>query len=158
MILNAFDGKMTMKIADRFFSVQFSNAAQKQRETDVFQIPNSVQEYRTLPAWQRGIELVQLVSRIVGDTASKNHNHCLIKLQKAVLDVPTFIAQGRAAGGDSHFHYMLENTKRSLAAVDTQTFLAHQMDSICLEDRRQIEVLIIEMQHLIHQLQRNLKR
>ena len=77
--------------------------------------------YRDLIAWQKGMELVAMV---YGTT--EGFPSLVSQLRRAVVSVPSYIAEGKAHYSNRDFVRFLRHARGSLAEIETQALIAEQ--------------------------------
>lgn len=107
-------------------------------------------EYRSLRVWQRAMELSRRVIMIFEDQLITPVS-LKDKIFKTAYAIPAMIATGYSRGSQAELIRCMNLSRGNLAALDTYCMLSHQIGELNLEQRRQIEVLIIETSRLIEQ-------
>ncbi len=108
--------------------------------------------HKDLKVWQRAMEMVRFVYTL-GDAKDGTGECCLLHgLRELALEIPTHISRGSARGSTADFLRALASARGALAALETHAILAQQLNYIDLEERRKIEVLMVEVKNLMEQL------
>ena len=88
------------------------------------QNPVSVQSYRQLIAWQKAMELVKLVYDLTDDFPSEERFGLTLQIRKAVVSIPSNIAEGQGRNSTKEFINHLSIAYGSLMETETQTLVA----------------------------------
>ena len=112
--------------------------------------------YRELIVWQDGIKLAKAVYRLT-EKFPKHEIYALAdQVRRAVVSVPSNIAEGQARKAPGDFRRFLHIALGSLAEVDTQLVLAQEFGYISKEDvdplEEQIQGLRKKLYALINSL------
>lgn len=105
----------------------------------------SARNYRELIVWQDAIKIAKVVYQLTGKFPKHETYALADQLRRAVVSVPSNIAEGQARKSPGDFKRFLHIALGSLAEVDTQLVLAQEFDYINKED---IEPMDIEIQNL----------
>jgi four helix bundle protein len=90
----------------------------------------TIKSYRDLVAWQKSMVLVTEIYRAT-DNFPKNELFGLTsQLRKAAVSIPSNIAEGRGRSSLGEFRLFLGNAMGSLAEVETQIFIARNLQFI----------------------------
>lgn len=95
----------------------------------------SVESYRDLEVWQRGISLVKRVYEVTEDFPREEQFELTSQLRRAVVSVPSNIAEGWGYSSRDQYVYFLEQARSSLLEVGTQIIIAERL-SYMTEDTR----------------------
>lgn len=83
--------------------------------------------YKKLLVWQKGISLVKTVYSATQQFPKEESYELRKQLRRAVVSIPSNIAEG-SQRGDREFAHFLLIAKGSLAEVETQIIIAHELD------------------------------
>jgi four helix bundle protein len=83
-----------------------------------------VQNYRELIAWQKAMDLVEKVYRLTNDFPREELYGLTNQLRRAVVSIPSNIAEGQGRGGPNEFMRFLHIAHGSLREVETQVLIA----------------------------------
>ncbi len=119
---------------------------------------NKPQSYRDLLIWQKGIELAKGVHEIVIEFPKESRYGQASQLYRAVISVPSNIAEGQSRRHTNEFRQFLYITLGSLAEVDTQIILATEFGYCSKKQVENINIRIIEMRKMIYGLISNLPK
>jgi four helix bundle protein len=86
-----------------------------------------VQNYRELVAWQKAMDLVEKVYRLTNDFPREELYGLTNQLRRAVVSIPSNIAQGQGRGGSNEFTRFLHIAHGSLPEVETQVLIAMRL-------------------------------
>ncbi len=95
----------------------------------------SVESYRDLEVWQRGIVLVERVYEVTDGFPSAEQYESTSQLRRAVVAIPSNIAEGWGYSSRDQYVYYLEQARSSLLEVETQIIIAERLSYIT-EDTR----------------------
>jgi four helix bundle protein len=99
--------------------------------------------YRKLEIWRRGVQLVKTVYGLL-NAFPKHEQYALAdQLKRAAVSVPSNIAEGSKRHTVREFRNFLCIASGSLAEVDTQLVIAHELGYIVYGDELAEEVVSI---------------
>ncbi len=112
--------------------------------------------YKELLVWQKGMVLAKLVYKLTMRFPAEERYGLTSQLRRAVVSVPSNIAEGQARQGTREFLQFLSHAEGSLAELETQLLL-----SVELGFAQQLEVApclkeIDELQKMLVALKRKL--
>lgn len=112
----------------------------------------SAKNYRELIVWQEGIKLAKAVYKLT-EKFPRHETYALgDQICRAVVSVPSNIAEGQARKAPADFRRFLHISLGSLAEVDTQLVLAQEFGYLTSEDLnildKQIQGLRKSFMHL----------
>ena len=96
---------------------------------------SSVESYRDLEVWQRGITLVERVYEVTDRFPDREQYELTSQLRRAVVAIPSNIAEGWGYSSRDQYVYYLEQGRSSLLEVETQLIIAERLSYIT-EDTR----------------------
>ncbi len=88
------------------------------------------QTFRDLIAWQQGKALARGVYEITRLFPDEERFGLVIQLRRAVVSIPSNIAEGRGRGTKKDFAHFLMQARGSLYEVETQIELANELHYI----------------------------
>jgi four helix bundle protein len=88
---------------------------------------NDVRSYKDLVAWQKSMDLVTAVYRASQGFPKEEIFGLVSQIRRAAVSVPSNIAEGHARTSKKEFQYFLSNARGSLAELETQLTIAHQL-------------------------------
>lgn len=115
----------------------------------------NVKSYRDLVAWQRAMDLADLVYDLTEDFPFRERLGLAYQMRKSAVSVPSNIAEGQRRRTPGYLHH-LEIALGSHGELDTQCQLAFRRAFIALSRRIQLEDLIADVGRLMHGLARSL--
>jgi four helix bundle protein len=99
--------------------------------------------YRKLEIWKRGIQLVKTVYGLL-NAFPKHEQYALPdQLKRAVVSVPSNIAEGSKRNTVKKFRNFLCIASGSLAEVDTQLVIAHELGYVVYETELAEEIVVL---------------
>ena len=94
----------------------------------------SAKNYRELIVWQEGIKLAKAVYKLTEKFPRQETYALADQIRRAVVSVPSNIAEGQARKAPGDFRRFLHIALGSLAEVDTQLVLAQEFGYLSKED------------------------
>jgi len=99
--------------------------------------------YRRLEIWRRGVQLVKSVYVLL-DAFPRHEQYALAdQLRRAVISVPSNIAEGSKRNTAKEFKNFLCIASGSLAEVDTQLVIAHELGYIVYREELSEEIVVV---------------
>ena len=86
-----------------------------------------VQSYRDLVAWNKAMELVTEIYRATNNFPKEELFGLMSQLRRAVVSIPSNIAEGKGRLSKGEFRQFLGNARGSLAEVETQILIAQNL-------------------------------
>ena len=111
-----------------------------------------IRSYVDLIVWQKGIELVEEVYRIIGAFPPDERYALGVQIKRASVSVPSNIAEGQARQHTGEFRQFLYVSLGSLAELDTQLIIAKRLVYITEEAHRNIREKIFALQKMLSTL------
>jgi four helix bundle protein len=105
---------------------------------------NHISNFRDLIAWQRAIELADLVYDITEDFPKREWFGLAYQMRKSAVSIPSNIAEGHRRR-TSGYVYHLEVALGSHGELDTQSVIGTRRRFIPTARRRRLEDLIAEV-------------
>lgn len=119
---------------------------------------NEVRSYKDLVAWQKSMDLVTAVYRISQGFPKEEIFGLVSQIRRAAVSVPSNIAEGHARTSKKEFQYFLSNARGSLAELETQLTIAHQLAYIDGTEINQLLDRLGEVGRILNGLLTALKR
>jgi four helix bundle protein len=94
----------------------------------------AARNYRELVVWQEGIRLAKAVYKLTEKFPRQETYALADQIRRAVVSVPSNIAEGQARKAPGDFRRFLHISLGSLAEVDTQLILAREFGYLSKED------------------------
>ena len=111
-----------------------------------------VRGYRDLLVWQKGIALVKDVYLLTERFPDSERFGLVGQIRRAVVSVPSNIAEGQARQHSGEFRHFLYVALGSLAEVDTQLTIAVELGYASRETLKAIGVQIVQLRKMLHSL------
>ena len=119
---------------------------------------DKVRSYKDLVTWQKSMALVIEVYKFSKKFPKEEIFGLMSQTRRSAVSVPSNIAEGHARTSKREFQYFLSNARGSLAELETQLTIAHQLAYI---DDSTINLLLDrlwEVGRLLNGLLSSLKR
>lgn len=117
-----------------------------------------VRSYKDLVAWQKSMALVTEVYRASQEFPKEEVFGLMSQARRAAVSVPSNIAEGHARTSKKEFQYFLSNARGSLAELETQLTIAHQLAYINETTITQLLNQLWEVARILNGLLSSLKR
>src|SRR3954464_8231408 len=117
---------------------------------------NKAKSYKDLIVWQKGIEIAKLVYRVTARFPSKEKFGLVSQIRRAAVSIPSNIAEGQARHTTGEFVQFISHAEGSVAEVDTQLFLAVQLDFVTSKQANPCFDLLGEERRMLNSLRRRL--
>ena len=114
------------------------------------------QSYRDLVVWQKGIELAKLLYPLSAQFPSEEKFGLISQIRRAAVSIPSNIAEGQARHTTGEFVQFISHAEGSAAEVDTQLFLAVELDFKRNEQAARCFDLIGDERRMLNALRRRL--
>jgi four helix bundle protein len=121
-------------------------------------MPTVVRSYRDLIVWQKAMDLVKCIYDLVGRFPSHERYGLAEQMRRSAVSIPSNIAEGQARQHTAEFRRFLYVALGSLAELETQTLIAHEVDYLTAEDLQETEALIGEIRRMTHGLIKQLPK
>ena len=113
--------------------------------------------YKDLIAWQKAYDLCLAVYRKTQAFPKSEQYGLTSQLNRSALSVPSNIAEGYTRPGTSEYLRFLHIAYASLAELETQLFLAKDLNFLKQKDFDSIITMQQEVQRIMHGLIKSLK-
>ncbi len=110
--------------------------------------------FRTLKAWQQAIVVVKDIYALVKKLPADEKYVLGDQLRRAVISIPSNIAEGQSRGTDREFIHFLSIANGSASEIETQLIIGAEVGLFTQEE---IEP-ILEQVNFVHALIRNLQK
>jgi len=117
-----------------------------------------VRSYKDLVVWQKSMALVTEVYRASQEFPKEELFGLTSQTRRAAVSVPSNIAEGHARTSKKEFQYFLSNARGSLAELETQLTIAHQLAYINATAINQLLDRLGEVGRILSGLLSSLKR
>jgi len=118
----------------------------------------SSKTYRNLVAWQKGIDLCELIYRASAAFPRQELYGLTGQIRRAALSVPSNIAEGAGRITTGEFLQAVGYARGSLLEIETQLIIATRFGYLTSKDTDTLLELTTEVGKLINGLLRSLKR
>ncbi|MBO0723160.1 MAG: four helix bundle protein [Blastocatellia bacterium] len=95
--------------------------------------------YKDLIAWQKAMDLVEMVYKVTGQFPKEELYGLTTQLRRAVISIPSNIAEGQGRNSTNDFKRFLLISHGSLREVETQILIAERLHYL---DQAQIEPIL----------------
>ena len=112
----------------------------------------AARNYRELIVWQEGIKLAKAVYKLTEKFPRQETYALSDQIRRAVVSVPSNIAEGQARKAPGDFRRFLHISLGSLAEVDTQLILAQEFGYLSKEDVDSIDEQIQNLRKKLYAL------
>jgi four helix bundle protein len=112
--------------------------------------------YKDLPVWQKGMSLAKLVYKLTARFPAEERYGLSSQIRRAVISVPSNIAEGQARRSTREFLQFLSHADGSLAEVETQLLLSVELAYAGQADVGPLMREIDELQKMLSGLRRKL--
>ncbi|MDP8259331.1 MAG: four helix bundle protein [Candidatus Aadella gelida] len=116
-----------------------------------------IKSYKDLIVWQKGIELALIVYKITEKFPKIETYGLTQQMRKAVVSVPSNIAEGKAGGTRKEYRHFLFMALGSGAELETQIEIAKQLSFGKELNFKKAEGLLEECMKMLNTLIKNLK-
>jgi four helix bundle protein len=114
--------------------------------------------YRDLVAWQKGIDLCELIYRASASFPRQELYGLTGQIRRAALSVPSNIAEGAGRITNGEFLQAVGYARGSLLEIETQLIVATRLGYLASKDTDTLLERTTEVGKLINGLLRSLKR
>ncbi|HRH64824.1 MAG TPA: four helix bundle protein [Bacteroidia bacterium] len=116
----------------------------------------SIQSYKDLVIWKKGIELSVKIYDTTRLFPKEEKFGLISQMNRAATSVPANIAEGWSRNSNGSFIQFLNIAKGSLAELDTFLFISQKLKLIDEEKNTQVLLLITELQKRIESLKKTI--
>ena len=106
--------------------------------------------------WQKGIELAKLLYPLSAQFPSEEKFGLISQIRRAAVSIPSNIAEGQARHTTGEFIQFISHAEGSVAEVDTQLFLAVELDFVRNEQAARCFDLLGDERRMLNALRRRL--
>lgn len=115
-------------------------------------------DYRDLTVWQKSIDLVEVIYRHTAGFPNHETFGLTQQLRRAVVSIPSNIAEGQGRGSPREFRNFLGIARGSLNEVETQLVIAARLKYISPEMSTDLSCQCQEVTRLINGLIKSIDR
>ena len=105
--------------------------------------------FKELKSWQKAIDFCLDICKLTGSFPSEEKFGLTSQLRRAGVSVPSNIAEGSGRNSDKEFLHFLSIATGSSYEVETQLIIAHRLGYIKLEEIKEAELKLSEIQKMI---------
>ncbi|MFS4466386.1 four helix bundle protein [Maribacter sp. 2210JD10-5] len=117
-----------------------------------------MRDFRKLEIWKNGIELVKIVYKFSEKLPSNERFGLRSQITRAVVSVPSNIAEGCSRNSEIEFKRYLEISIGSLFEVETQLIIAQELKFIPSKELKPVLDLIQQEARMINSLITKIKK
>jgi len=114
--------------------------------------------YRDLIAWRKATELALHIYRSTRAFPRDEIYGLTGQMRRAAVSVASNIAEGKGRYSPKEFVQFLYHARGSLTELETQVFIARELNYLEATDARQIEHRVIELGRILNGLTMSIKR
>src|SRR5690242_17605472 len=92
------------------------------------------QHYKDLIAWQKAMDLVDLVYRLTDKFPKREVYSLTDQIRRAAVSIPSNIAEGQGHFNNGEFVHFLRHARGSLAELETQVLIAQRQQYTTREE------------------------
>ena len=111
-----------------------------------------MRDFKKLEIWNNGIELVKQVYKLSRSFPSEERFGLTSQITRAVVSIPSNIAEGCSRNSEIEFKRFLEIAIGSLFEVQTQLIIAKELNFLEESDSSEIEILLEKEAKMINSL------
>ncbi|MCP4052366.1 four helix bundle protein [Mesoflavibacter sp. CH_XMU1422-2] len=111
-----------------------------------------MRDFKKLEIWNNGIELVKQVYKLSSSFPSEERFGLTSQITRAVVSIPSNIAEGCSRNSEIEFKRFLEIAIGSLFEVQTQLIIARELNFLEESDSSKIEILLEKEARMINSL------
>lgn len=105
-----------------------------------------IKSYKDLLIWQRSIALVIEVYKLIEQFPKEEKYGIVHQIRKAVVSIPSNIAEGSARNNPKEFRQFLGISLGSIAELDTQLIISDKLNYI--KDKTHLDKILKELSEL----------
>jgi four helix bundle protein len=109
-------------------------------------------DYKQLKVWQKAMDLTMEIYRLVKFLPREETYALSDQLRRAVVSIPSNIAEGHGRGTDKEFVKFLWIARGSLLEVETQLIICNRLALIKVEESNFAQSLIVEVGKMLNAL------
>jgi|SRR5690606_15530678 len=111
-----------------------------------------MKSYRDLIVWQKSMEMVTLVYKLLQNFPESEKFGLISQLKRSSISIPSNIAEGYGRNYTKDYSRFLQIARGSLFEMQTQMQIAINLKFITKEDLESIENLSIEIEKMLNAL------
>jgi four helix bundle protein len=114
--------------------------------------------YKELKVWQKGRELVKFIYELTKNFPKEEVYALTSQVRRAVVSVPSNIAEGAGHFSSKEFSRFLEIAYASTCELDTQIILSFDLSFISEDELNKFNIYIEEIQKMLSGLLKSLDK
>jgi four helix bundle protein len=114
--------------------------------------------YKELKVWQKGRELVKFIYELTKNFPKEEVYALTSQVRRAVVSVPSNIAEGAGHFSSKEFSRFLEIAYASTCELDTQIILSFDLNFISEDELNKFNIYIEEIQKMLSGLLKSLDK
>jgi four helix bundle protein len=118
----------------------------------------TVKDFRDLRVWQQGMDLVEAVYRLSGQFPKHEQYGLTNQLRRAIVSVPSNIAEGHARQHRKEYLQHLSIAQASLAEAETQLEIATRLGYVSKEQLDKVLTRLTSLRKQLYALRNALNR
>jgi four helix bundle protein len=111
-----------------------------------------------LVAWQKALALVTEIYLLTQNFPKDELFGLVSQLRRAAVSIPSNIAEGHSRLSRKEFQYFLSNARGSVAELETQILISHNLDFLSESDLSRLLDQVAEVGRIINGLLTALKK
>ncbi|MBR0195570.1 MAG: four helix bundle protein [Paludibacteraceae bacterium] len=108
--------------------------------------------FRELIAWQKAMQLTKNVYLLLKDFPSSEQYGLITQIQRAVVSIPSNIAEGAGRATQKELVHFLSFSLGSAYELETELLLAGELNYISAGQSEKINAEVVEVQKLVYSL------
>lgn len=115
-----------------------------------------IRSFKDLIAWQKGMDLVDLVYRVTAKFPRHELFGLVLQMRKAAVSIPSNTAEGYGRRRLGDYQRFLDIARGSLCELQTQAIVSHRQKYVDETDDKVLESLMDEVGRLLYGLSESL--
>ncbi len=112
----------------------------------------TIHNFRELIAWQKAMQLTKNVYLLLKDFPSSEQYGLISQIQRAVVSIPSNIAEGAGRATQKELVHFLSFSLGSAYELETELLLAGELNYISAGQSEKINAEVVEVQKLVYSL------
>ena len=125
---------------------------------DVRMMEKKARNFREYPVWQEAVNLSAAIYKHTGDMPWFERKGICDQLQRAVVSIPSNIAEGSSRPSDTEFAHFLDIALGSAYEVETQLLISHKIGYLNNEHYKVLNSMVISIESQLDRLIRTLRK
>lgn len=111
-----------------------------------------IESYKELIVWQKAMDLVLKVYKLVSKFPKEETYGLSLQIKRAVISIPSNIAEGRNRGTRKDFINFLRIAYGSGAELETQLELSKKLFNLSAQSYNEVQKLLIEVMKMLNKM------